>query len=63
MQTAFGFSQEEKDPVDVACEELCPTMTAQQRTIGYVITFSGATTWIVVLLIDCHFNDQLNAGF
>ena len=44
MQAALGLSQEEKDPVDVACEDLCPKMTAQQRTIGYVIAFSGVTT-------------------
>jgi hypothetical protein len=38
MEAALGI-RSEKHPVDVACEEMCPNMSIQQRTIGYVTTF------------------------
>ena len=35
MQAALGLApEEEKHPVDEACEAACPTITVKQRAIG-----------------------------
>jgi hypothetical protein len=39
MQSALGLQNEERHPVDQACEDFCPNMTMHQRVIGYCVTF------------------------
>lgn len=40
MQAALRLeSENEVNPVDKACNDLCPKITAQQRVIGYCTTF------------------------
>ena len=40
MQSALGLQNEEKHPMDQACEDFCPNMTMQQRVVGYCVVFA-----------------------